>query len=131
MNTSIIAGSLIAALSLVAPLNAQQVAARVVVRSGPVAGQVVIGDGYSTYRRPVAYRRPVERVIVVERVRHSRHGNARHWQQRGYRQVVVYYRDGRYYDRYVRGGPAMRQVVVYERDGRYYRDCDDDRGWDD
>ena len=92
-----------------------------VVRSGPVAGQVVIGDGYSTYRRPVAYRRPVERVIVVERVRHSRHGNARHWQQRGYRQVVVYYRDGRYYDRYVRGGPAMRQVVVYERDGRYYR----------
>src|SRR6185295_7045417 len=76
MNTSIIAGSLIAALSLVAPLNAQQVAARVVVRSGPVAGQVVIGDGYSTYRRPVAYRRPVERMIVVERVRHSRHGNA-------------------------------------------------------
>ena len=131
MNTSIIAGSLIAALSLVAPLNAQQVAARVVVRSGPVAGQVVIGDGYSTYRRPVAYRRPVERVIVVERVRHRRHGDARHWQQRGYHQVVVYYRDGSYYDRYVRGGPAMREIVVYERDGRYYRDCDDDRGWDD
>jgi hypothetical protein len=38
--------------------------------------------------------------------------------------VVVYYRDGRYYDRYVRGGPLMREVVIYERDGRYYHVCD-------
>ena len=58
MKTSIVAGSLLAALSLVAPLQAQQVAADVVVRSGPVAGRVVVGDGYSTYRRPVVYRRP-------------------------------------------------------------------------
>ena len=67
MKTSIVAGSLLAALSLAAPLRAQQVAADVVLRSGPVAGHVVIGDGYSTYRRPVVYRAPA-RVIVVERV---------------------------------------------------------------
>jgi hypothetical protein len=57
MNTSIIAGSLIAALSLAAPLHGQQVAADVVIRTGPVAGHVVV-NGYSTYRRPVVvYRR--------------------------------------------------------------------------
>jgi len=137
MNTSIVAGSLLAALSLVAPLQGQQVAADVVLRSGPVAGRVMIGDGYSTYRRPVVvYRRAPERVIVVERV-HRRHHRHEHWRKHGYRQVVVYYRDGRYYDRYVRGWPAMQEVVVYERDGRFYRDCDDrdrddrDRDWDD
>jgi hypothetical protein len=125
MNTSIVAGSLLAALSLVAPLHGQQVAADVVLRSGPVAGRVVIGDGYSTYRRPVVYRRAPERVIIVERVHRRHHRNA-HWRKHGYRQVVVYYRDGRYYDRYVRGWPGMQEVVVYERDGRYYRECDDD-----
>ena len=36
----------------------------------------------------------------------------------------MYYRDGRYYDRVVRGGPAVREVVVYERDGRFYQECD-------
>jgi len=136
MKTSIVAGSLLAALSLVAPLHGQQVAADVVLRSGPVAGRVVIGDGYSTYRRPVVYRRAPERVIVVERVHRRHHRNA-HWRKHGYRLVVVYYRDGRYYDRYVRGWPAMQEVVVYERDGRFYRDCDDhdrddrERDWDD
>jgi hypothetical protein len=125
MNTSIVAGSLLAALSLVAPLHGQQVAADVVLRSGPVAGRVVIGDGYSTYRRPVVYRRAPERVIIVERVHRRHHRNA-HWRKHGYRQVVVYYRDGRYYDRYVRSWPGMQEVVVYERDGRYYRECDDD-----
>jgi len=62
------AGSLLAALSLAAPLSAQRVSADVAVRSGPVAGRVVVGDGYSTYRRPVVYRRVPARVIVVERV---------------------------------------------------------------
>ena len=125
MKASIVAGSLLAALSLVTPARAQQVAADVVVRSGPVAGRVVIGDGYSTYRRPaVVYRRAPERVIVVERVR-RRHQQS-HWRKYGYREVVVYYRDGRYYDRYDRAWPAMQEVVVYERDGRYYRECDDD-----
>jgi hypothetical protein len=146
MRTSIVAGSLLAALSLVAPLSAQRVSADVVLRSGPVAGRVVVGDGYSTYRRPVVYRRAPARVIVVERVylRHHHHA-ARHWRRHGYQPVVVYFRDGRYYDRYVGGGP-MREIIVYERNGRFYHECDerdlndrypaphrydDDRDWDD
>jgi hypothetical protein len=152
MNTSIIGGSLLTALTLTVPLQAQQVAADVVVRSGPVAGHVMIGHGYSTYRPPVVYRAParvivvervVPRVVVVERLTHRNRGFARSWRQQGYRQVVVYYRDGRYYDRNVRGWPEMREVVVYERNGRLYREWDDhrdrrhdhdrhyDRHWDD
>ena len=136
MKTSVIAGSLLTALTLTVPLHAQQVAADVVLRSGPVAGHVVIGNGYSTYRRPVVYRAParvivvervVPRVVVVERVHHRNHRHAGNWRQQGSRQVVVYYRDGRYYDRYVRGWPEMREVVVYERNGRLYREWDDDR----
>jgi len=123
MKTSIVAGSLLAALSLVAPLQAQRVAADVVVRSGPVAGRVVIADGYSSYRRPVVYRRAPARVIVVERVYHrQRHLD---WRKQGYRQVVVYYQDGQFYDR---AWPGAREVTVYERDGRYYSDCNDDHG---
>ena len=124
MRTSIVAGSLLAALSLAAPLSAQRVSADVAVRSGPVAGRVVVGDGYSTYRRPMVYRRAPARLIVVERV-YVRHRHAfRNWSRHGFRQVVVFYRDGRYYDRYVRGGPPMREVVIYERNGRYYQVCD-------
>jgi hypothetical protein len=124
MKTSIVAGSLLVALSLVAPLNAQ-VAADVVVRSGPVAGRVVVGDGYSSYRRPVVYRRVPARVIVVERVYVRHHRLAKHWRRGGFRPVVLYYRDGRYYDRRFHGGPVMREVVVYERDGRFYHECDE------
>jgi hypothetical protein len=131
MHTSA-AWSLLAGLVLTAaPLQAQHVDARVIVRSRPVAGQVVIRDGYSTYRRPV-YRRPVvRRVVVVERV--HRHRPAKHWSRRGYRPVTLYYWEGRYYDRRIDDGRGVRTVVVWERDGRYYRDCDDrdfDRHWD-
>jgi hypothetical protein len=35
--------------------------------------------------------------------------------------VVVYYIDGRYYDRDGWGHRRARAVVVYERDGRFYR----------
>lgn len=125
MKASIVAGSLLVALSLVGPLQAQHVAADVVLRSGPVAGRVVVGEGYSSYRRPVVYRRPAARVLVVERVYVRHHRLAKHWRHRGFRPVVVYYRDGRYYDRAVRGGPVMREVVVYERDGRFYHECDE------
>jgi hypothetical protein len=52
------------------------------------------------------------------RFRH-RHGN--HWRRHGYREVVVYYIDGRYYDRAGRGHHRGYEVVVYERDGRFYR----------
>lgn len=137
MRTSIVAGSLLIAVAFAAPLAAQQVAADVVFRSGPLAGRVVIGEGYSTYRRPVVvYRRvPVRRVVVVERYaprvivveRVRQHRNSRQWRRQGYRPVTLYYGEGRYYDRDFRDRPEVREVVVYERDGRYYRDCDDDR----
>jgi hypothetical protein len=137
MNASTIAGSLVAGLVLAASsVQAQSVAANVVVRSGPVAGHVIVSKGYSTYDRPpvVAYRRPPERrvvvveryhprVIVVERMRHHRH--KRHWERYGYRPISLFYVNGRYYDRYDEYRPGVVRVVVYERDGRYYRDCDD------
>lgn len=129
MKTSFAAGSLLAALAFVGPLHGQQVAAAVGFRSGPVAALVRIGDGYSTYHGPaVVYRRAPEpeRLIVVERlVRRHRH-SASDWQREGYRRATVYYMDGRYYDRWVRGRPGMREVVVLERDGRFYQACDDD-----
>jgi hypothetical protein len=137
MRTSVVAGSLLSGVLFINPVQAQQVSANVVIRSGPVAGHVAIGE-YSTYRRPVARRvvvveRYAPRVIVVERVRYR---HARHWRHHGYRPVTVYYVNGRYYDRYVADRPGLREIVVYERDGRYYRDCDDDHRhgrnhWDD
>jgi hypothetical protein len=130
MRTSIVAGSLLAALSLAAPLSAQRVSADVAIRSGPVAGRVVVGDGYSTYRRPVVYRRVPARVIVVERVYVRHHRVLRNWKRHGFRQVVVFYQDGRYYDRDLRGGPPMRQLEIYERNGRYYHVCNE-REWND
>jgi hypothetical protein len=133
MKPGVIAGSLLTGLLLTGPVSAQQVAAHIVVRGGPIAGHVTIADGYSTYRRPtvVEYRRPeprravvveryAPRVLVVERVRPHRHAN--YWVRHGYRTVTVFDVNGRYYDRDVRG--LGRQVVVYERDGHYYR-CDD------
>ena len=104
MNSGILAGSLLTGLVLTAPLSAQQISAHVVVRGGPVAGHVVVANGYSTYRRPVVVDRYVPRVIVVQRVAAHRHGAYR--ARRGYRPVTLYYVNGRYYDRYVR--VAMR-----------------------
>jgi hypothetical protein len=133
MKTSTLAGLFLASLALIAtPLNGQQVSADVVVRSGPVAGRVIIQDEYSRRppaRRVVVVKRYAPRLIVVERFRHN-HG--KHWKRNGYRPVVVYYVDGRYYDRIERRHPRVREIVVYERDGRYYRlhDRHDDR-WDD
>ena len=125
MKTSIVAGSLLVALSLVAPLQGSRWQPTWSVRSGPVAGRVVVGEGYSTYRRPVVYRQvPAARDRGRAGVRASSALN-KHWRQQGFRPVVVYYRDGRYYDRYLRGGPVMREVVVYERNGRFYHECDE------
>jgi len=132
MRTSAVTWSLIAGLlSTAVPLHAQRVEAGVVVRSGPVAGHVVIRDGYSTYRRPTARRVVVverPRIVVVERV--HRHRPAKHWARRGYYPVTLYYWDGRYYDRWVGHRHGVRTIVVWERDGRYYHDCDEDRHWD-
>lgn len=135
MNATVFAVSLLTGLALSTPSSAQQVAASVVVRSGPVAGRVIVGNGYSTYRRPpvVAYRHPearrvvidqyAPRVIVVERVRGRGRGN--YWARHGYRPVTLFYVDGRYYDRRVRGN-SVGEIVVYERGGRYYEAGDRD-----
>ncbi len=140
MNATVLAGSLLSGLMLTAPLSAQQIAANVFVRGGPIAGHVIVENGYSTYRRPpvVAYRHPearrvgvvehyAPRVIVVERARS--HRRADYWGRHGYRPVTLYYVDGRYYDRWI-GGRGVREIVVYEREGRYYEDRDDHRGRD-
>jgi hypothetical protein len=137
MCTRATARSLVAGLALTVaavPLQAQRVEAGVAVYSGPVAAHVIVRDGYSTYHRPYARRvyvveRP--RIVVIERV-HG-HRSAKHWARRGYHPVTVYYRDGRYYDRWVGHRYGVREVVVWERDGRYYHDdghCDSERHWD-
>jgi hypothetical protein len=124
MKTSVIAASLLGGLVLVASsLQAQNVSADVVLRSGPVAGHVVVGDGYSTYRRrQVVHYRAAPRVIVIERV--HRHRSARYWERNGFRPVTVYYVNGRYYDRWYGNPRAAARTVVYERGGRYYESCD-------
>ena len=81
--SSLLAGLVLTVATV--PLHAQRVEAGVVVHSGPVAGHVIVRDGYSTYRRPVTRRvivveRP--RIVAVERVRG--HRPARHWSRRGY-----------------------------------------------
>jgi hypothetical protein len=123
MKTSALAGSLIAGLALMAtPLHAQHVSTEVVVRGGPVAGRVVVDDGYSSYRRParpVVVERYAPRVVRVERFGR---GHGKHWRRQGYREVIVYYIGGQYYDRRGWDYPRAHEVVVYERDGRFYAD---------
>jgi hypothetical protein len=100
------------ALGLIgAPVRAQtSVEGAVVVRSGPVAGEVEVG-------RPSRIVVPEREVIVVERL-HARRG---WWKAREYRKVTVFY-DGRSYRRFER--PGLRRVIVYERGGRYFMDED-------
>ena len=135
MKTSTLAWWLAAGLAFVAaPLHAQHVSAEVRVRGGPIAGRVVVEDGYSSYRRPVrrvVVERYTPRVVRVERLRH-RHG--KHWRRNAYREVIVYYIDGRYYDRAGWNHPRAHEVVVYEYEGRFYsddRDRDTDRDRED
>jgi hypothetical protein len=124
MRRGILAGWFCAGLTLMAtPLVAQRVSADVVVRSGPVAGHVIVTDRNPSYgyRRVIVDRDAPARVIVVERLRHGRGKRWRQWEH-GYRVVTVYYARGRYYDRLDRHYPGLEEVVVYERNGRFYRD---------
>lgn len=110
MKTSILARSMVAVLALIAtPLHAQDVSAEVVLRS----------SSRRPVRQVVVVERRSPRIIQVERVGH-RHG--KHRRHKGYRKVIVYYVDGRYYDRGDWRRHGVREVVVYERDGRYYRE---------
>jgi hypothetical protein len=132
MNSNILAGSLLSSLVLTTPLAGQQVAANIFIHGGPIAGHVVVENGYSTYRHPDARRvvvvtRHASRVVLVERVRAHRHEG--YWVRRGYRPVTLYYVDGRYYDRWA-GHRAVREIVVYERNGRYYDPWDGHREHD-
>jgi hypothetical protein len=118
-----LAGVFVATLALIAaPLQGQAVSADVVVRSGPVSGHVVLRDEYSSYQHPrrVVVVERLPRVIVVERMRRGHH--AKHWKRYGYRPVVVYYVDGRYYDRRYVNLRGLHRVVVFERAGRFYRE---------
>ena len=137
MSARIVAGSLLAALLAAAPAAGQSVAADVLVHTGPVVGQVAVGDAYASYRRRpavIVHRRPVRRpvvvvaqyaprVVVVERW--QGHRSSRAWARLGYRPVTLYYANGRYYDRWSERWPHADQVVVYERGSRYYlADCE-------
>lgn len=109
----------------IAPTAQAQVSGTIILGGGPVGGVITIGEPVILARpraRVVVVERPVvvaPRVVYVERWHgrgHFKHGRA--WQRR-----VVYYdpRDRVYYDRHRRG---FREVEVWERDGRYYRDYD-------
>lgn len=126
MKGSLVVGGIAFSLLLAAgPVRAQAVEAGVVIRSGPVAGHVVVA------RRP-AYPVPSRRVVVVERYAprvvlvepdHIRRGRADGWwRRRGYRAIVVYYDGRHYYDRWF-SGRTLYRVEVFERGGRFYR-CD-------
>ncbi len=137
MSARSVAGSLLATLLAAAPAAAQNVAADVRVHTGPVVGQVTVGDAYAAYRRRpavIVHRRPVARpvvvvgyysprVVVVERLHGHRSSQA--WARHGYRPVTLYYANGQYYDRWNERWPHADEVVVYERGGRYYvADCE-------
>jgi hypothetical protein len=132
MNANVLAGSLLSGLLLTTPVVAQEVAANIFIRSGPIAGRVVVDHGYSTYRRPearrvVVFERRAPRALVVERVRVHRH--ERYWLRHGYRPVTLFYVNGRYYDRWV-PGRGVREIVVYQRNGRYFDPWDGYRSYD-
>ncbi len=122
----VVGGIAFGVLLATGPASAQVVQAGVVIRSGPVTGHVVVGEPAPV----VAYRRPVHRVVVVERYAppivvverlYGPRGRANGWwRHQGYRPVVVYYDGSRYYNRWFEGR-TLRRIEVYERGGRYYR----------
>jgi hypothetical protein len=123
MNAKMLAGGIAAMLALCAlPLRAQTtVEGGVVVHSGPVTAGVDVGPPPPA----VVYAEPVREVIVVERL-HVPRGNAYGWwRKHGYRQVTVYYDGDRYYSRRFDRHPGLRALVVYEREGRYYQEGED------
>jgi hypothetical protein len=70
-------------------------------------------------------RGPEREVIVVERTHVPRGRAYGWWKQHGYREVTLYYDGATYYSR--RGESAgFRAVIVYQRDGRYYLPAEED-----
>jgi len=114
---------------------AAQVSGAVVINSGPVRGEIAVGEPVFA-PRPVVIYQPVRgrrmevaryapQVVFVERG-HGRYGKPSSWYNRhGYRPMTLYYSEGRYYtliyaDRQYRWGGYFRPVTVWERDGRFY-----------
>ena len=126
---------------------AAQVSGAVIINSGPVQGQIAVGEPVFA-PRPIIIYQPVRgrrmevaryapQVVFVERG-HGRNGKPASWYDRhGYRPVTLYYSQGSYFtliyaDRGYRRGGMFMPVTVWERGGRYYLPSgydSDDRGY--
>lgn len=109
------------------PAAAQRVEADIRIGGGPISGRVIIGDRRDRYDHYDYRPRHVGRVEWIRvRDRGFNHGWFKKFRREA-RVIVVYYdrRDG-YYDQYRRG---YDQVRLYERGGRFYR-IDDDNYFD-
>jgi len=69
--------------------------------------------------RVVERRGPAREVIVVERTHVPRGHAYGWWKQHGYREVTLYYDGTSYYSERLEA-TGFRVVIVYQRDGRYY-----------
>jgi hypothetical protein len=121
---------------------AGQVSGAVIINSGPVRGQIAVGEpGYAP--RPVIIYQPVRgrrmevaryapQVVFIERG-HGQYGKPSGWYQRhGYRPVTLFYSEGQYFTQVyaVRGyrwAPQFVPVMVWERGGRFYLPAEWDR----
>ncbi len=112
------------AVTLPVSAHAQRVVADIQIGSGPVDGRIIIGDPIPRYPRRSEeidgrHRdRTGYREVEVYRV----HGGRDWMRHRGYRAVTMWYdaeRD-RYFDRNEGDRDGRREVVIYERDGRYF-----------
>lgn len=126
---------------------AAQVSGAVVINSGPVRGQIAVGEPVFA-PRPIVIYQPVRgrrmevaryapQVVFVERG-HGRHGKTASWYGRhGYRPVTLFYSQGQYFnliyaDRGYRRGGMFMPVTAWERAGRFYLAAgydDGDRGY--
>jgi len=101
---------------------------RGIVVTGIVALALVTGCGSSRTQERVVVTPPpraLREAIVVERT-HVPKGHAYGWwKQHGYREITVYYDGSSYYSRRLEP-TGFRAVIVYQRDGKYYLPADDD-----
>lgn len=74
--------------------------------------------------RVVERRGPAREVIVVERTHVPRGHAYGWWKQHGYREVTVYYDGASYYSRQLEP-TGFRAVIVYQREGKYYLPAED------
>ena len=105
---------------------------RGIVATGIVTLALVTGCGSSRSQEQVVVtppphavrREPAREVLVVERT-HVPKGHAYGWwKQHGYSEVTVYYDGTRYYSRQV-APTGFRAVIVYQREGKYYMPDED------